>query len=522
MKSFNSKLFITLLLICTMIFSATQFCFAATADEEYESPDFHATWDIELTVTFNGRALEEGEEITVDENSRLVLTATSTNPENGVKNISYMWRGLSSAVLLENTTTTTIPIPSNIPETGVELGVAATAENDKGSWNKYFKVYGPKAEPDPGGHLIIPPWMILNENAEGLLVSLRNDSEQEKANKNFYKINEEVIYYVDYKNYGDDITEEVDLVLYLPLKFTVVDADGGTVDTTEGTITWTYPHGLKSGAEDTKVVKVKYTSLSKKSYNSEMIYPQAVIYNDGVAEDYSAVINCIYIDEDTELDVEHIPYMYGDLEAPTFRPDDDITRAEGSMVLLRIFNEDYLKVRNITTRYTDLDETYYVAQQAITKATELNVMSGYPNKKFRPNGSMTRAEFMRVIASYISETAKVKGLEIKDEKNSITVYRNPKGVNHWSNPYVTLLVRLNMTPVSEREMDLRVDDNILRCEVAQLCNYYLFRCPAKMTSRIEMQFIDVYRTHKLVADIVEATYDSHYFTVTDDGREIYK
>ena len=63
-------------------------------------------------------------------------------------------------------------------------------------------------------------------------------------------------------------------------------------------------------------------------------------------------------DYDVELDVEHEPYMYGDANADTFRPDYIITRAEGALVLARIFGLDYEKETTITTKYTDIKDFY--------------------------------------------------------------------------------------------------------------------------------------------------------------------
>ena len=76
-----------------------------------------------------------------------------------------------------------------------------------------------------------------------------------------------------------------------------------------------------------------------------------------------------------------------------------------------------------------------------------------------------------------------------------------------------------MTSVSASEKDLRLEKDITRAEVAQLCNFYLFRAPAKVNSNTKIDFTDVSRSHKLFADIIEATRDEHEFTVTEDGRE---
>jgi len=368
--------------------------------------------------------------------------------------------------------------------------------------------------------LIIEPWMREDSDAEGLIVSLRNDTEEDKANKNFYKLDEEIIYYVDYKNCGKDIENKVTLVLNIPLKFEVINSAAGLISQTEKTITWTFEEGLEKGASGTKVVVVKYTQLSKSSYTYEIVCPQANILKDSKRMDSSAVINYIYLNGSTEIQDEHDPYMFGDKEKPTFRPDSTITRAEGALVLTRIFGIK-ISSTNITTKYSDINQTYPEAQKAITAATDLGIINGYEDGTYRPNNKMTRAEFMKIIASYIDiagSKAGVKGLEVKEDAN-IKVYKNPYDKNHWAVDYITLLVRLNMTSVSENDKNLRLNDQITRAEVAQLVNYFSLRAPAKTTTATKTQFIDVSRTHPLYEDIVEATRDTHKYCITNDGKE---
>ena len=114
--------------------------------------------------------------------------------------------------------------------------------------------------------LIVEPWMKEDNSMKELAVSLRNDSDEyEKGNKNFYALNEEIVYYVDYKNGGDDITKAAKIVLELPLDFKVIDAFGGLVDAKEGTITWNFPEGIEEDYAGTKVVKVAYTGFDRSS-----------------------------------------------------------------------------------------------------------------------------------------------------------------------------------------------------------------------------------------------------------------
>ncbi len=439
------------------------------------------------------------------------ITVT-TNPENNFSKVEYNWDDGTFKTLPSDKI---IKVPSDFkPGTTHKLTIKGTLK-DGGTVTKIYYITIPK---DDEGDLDVDPWMKENEDAEGLIISLRNRSDTKKDNQNFYMLNEEVIYLVDYKNAGKDIDSEVKVELKLPLEFKIVDADGGSVDTSKKTITWTHSAGLKKEYANTKKVVVKYTALSKKSYSSEMIYPQATIYKAGKKQDISAVINCIYKDEDTEFEEVHKPYMFGDADKPTFRPDDGISRAEGALVLMRIFGVNYKNVTNITTKESDIEDTYMEARKAITKATELGVIEGYPNGTYKPNEKMTRAEFMNIIAKYVEKNAEVDGLEMKKE-NAVVLYKNPKSGTTWALPAVTLLARLNMTDVSSSNKDLRLEDDITRAEVAQLCNFYLFRAPAKITSKVSVEFSDVTRNHKLYGDIVEATREEHEYTVTEDGKE---
>ena len=88
---------------------------------------------------------------------------------------------------------------------------------------------------------------------------------------------------------------------------------------------------------------------------------------------------------------------------------------------------------------------------------------------------------------------------------------------HWAVPYVTLLARINMTPVSSTHKNLGLDEEITRAEVAQLVNFYLLRAPAEEG---KVQFTDVPRNHKLYADILEATMPAHTYTLTNEGTEV--
>ena len=78
-----------------------------------------------------------------------------------------------------------------------------------------------------------------------------------------------------------------------------------------------------------------------------------------------------------------------------------------------------------------------------------------------------------------------------------------------------------MTPLSDDEDEIELDEEITRAEVAQLVNFYLLRAPASVTSKTKSGFSDVSKKHDLFADIIEATREEHTYSIDEsDGTEV--
>ena len=495
-----------------------------------------------LTVSKDSKVLAKLSTTVVKAGDKIVVKAT---PANNVYYIQTRWSEDSS---FENTHASecTFTIPSSV-KAGKTYFLSVNALYNDGlcadgrdttntiTQKYYFVVEGTNHN---DRILDIEPWMEENDDISELSVSLRNDSEEEeKANKNIYELNEVVTYYIDYKNGGKDVDDEVKIVLNLPLDYKVVDLDGGKVNS-DDEIEWVFEDGLEEDESGTIVAKVKYTDLKRSKDDANTIYPSATIYKGSKVRDVSTVINMIVVENDEEIDVEHEPYMYGDADADTFRPDYMITRAEGALVLARIYGLDYTNIREseITTKYTDINETYLEAKQAITAASKAGLINGYLEDDgtytYRPNNMMTKAEFMKILACMIQEGAEdegIDGLEIKELDKLVKIYDDAKKYyivdgkrvyTHWAIEEITLLARLNMLPLTSDDPEFVLDEKITRAEVAQLINFYLLRAPAEVTSKTKTGFSDVSRKHELIGDIIEATRRTHTFEMTDDGTEI--
>lgn len=495
--------------------------------------------DKDLEVSYNNKVLSVNSTNIIEAGKTIYASA---KPANNVSKIYYKWE--TGTMQTVNGADAKISVPAGL-EAGktYKLLVNAIYTDDlyvdgrDGATTKseayYFTMPEDKVD-IKDRELDIEPWMEENDEIGELTVSLRNDSEvEEKANKNIYELNETVTYYIDYKNGGKDINGDVSIVLELPLDFEVISADGGEISDDE--IEWVFD-GMEEGEAGTIVVKVQYTDLKKSKDDANTIYPSASIAKGSKVKDVSTVVNMIITEYDEELDIDHEPYMFGDANADTFRPDYLITRAEGALVLARIFGLDYKNVKTITTKYPDINETYEEAQKAITAASEAGLINGYPEKDgtytYRPNEKMTKAEFMKILARMVQEFGNdkdIEGLQVKDLDKLIKNYDDAKRyyiaegkrVNmHWAIPEITLLARLNMLPLGENYDEFELDENITRAEVAQLINFYLLRAPADVTSKTKTGFSDVSRKHDLVGDIIEATRESHTFSITTDVTEV--
>ncbi len=492
----------------------------------FEIPETAA--EITVNVKINSKTAVAGRTYEVEGGEEVVVRATATGV--GVDYIKYKFG--SDDYEQEYDDSVSFDVPEKREGSTLKLYVEAVAKDGTTTGTKVYNLEFTGEEST--GELDIEPWMEENDELDELAINLRNDSlEDEKANKNIYALDETITYYIDYKNgTGKDIDSEVSIELELPLDFEIVDDDNGEVDEDDRILRWIFAEGLQEDEAGTLVVKVKYTDFSKSKYDSERVYPSAAIYRGSKERDRSTVINFIIEEYDMEIDELHEPYMYGDANGDTFRPDDTITRAEGALVLARIYGLNYENTR-ITDVFSDLDETYPEAQRAIIAATKAGLIGGYTDGTYRPNNVMTKAEFMKILACMVEEDAEAEdivGLEIKPIENNIKAYADStryyivdgeRVYTHWAIEEVTLLARLNMTPLSEDEEEIDLDEEITRAEVAQLVNFYLLRAPADVTSKTKSGFDDVSYRHDLFADIIEATREAHTFSMNEeDGTEV--
>ncbi len=82
----------------------------------------------------------------------------------------------------------------------------------------------------------------------------------------------------------------------------------------------------------------------------------------------------------------------------TFKPSGKITRAEMAALLVRAYQENQPEFK-AEVKFTDIKNIHW-ASEYIKTAAAIGIVKGYPDKTFRPNSNITRAEGLAMIARF--------------------------------------------------------------------------------------------------------------------------
>ena len=115
-------------------------------------------------------------------------------------------------------------------------------------------------------------------------------------------------------------------------------------------------------------------------------------------------------------EVKAISYIKGYPDG-TFKPQANVTRAEAAQMFATLLNGGADFGTSAATRFSDASDNWY--SKAINYVVAKGLISGYPDGTFKPNESITRAEFAQMISGYV-----------KTEKKSSSDFQDVK--DHWA------------------------------------------------------------------------------------------
>ncbi len=178
----------------------------------------------------------------------------------------------------------------------------------------------------------------------------------------------------------------------LPEGAEVIDADGAEVD--GRVLSWTVEN-VASRSDSTFEIKVKWPQLSEQeaSFDVEGVFTAETL-SDEAAESNSEVKVNVFSNRYDNL--QHTRYIFGYPDGQ-FKPLRSLTRAELAAIVARLTeNEQILTVLD----YTDVPETHWAANY-IKIVTKHGYFTGFSDGTFRPDQEITRAELASVMARFL-------------------------------------------------------------------------------------------------------------------------
>lgn len=144
----------------------------------------------------------------------------------------------------------------------------------------------------------------------------------------------------------------------------------------------------------------------------------------------------------------------------TFRPDGDITRAELVKIVNLVFN---FKEKQEETLLTDINSEDWFYDYVLI-AQNSGYIIGYPDNTFRPNNPITRQEFCKVLDAINNFVELPFGITIADE------------VSEWALPYVNKIVSNRIMPLDENNY-FRATEKATRAEVCDALAKFVIEEP---------------------------------------------
>ena len=193
-------------------------------------------------------------------------------------------------------------------------------------------------------------------------------------------------------------------------------------------------------------------------------------------------------------------------------PEGDITRAEVATIFFRMLTDD-ARDRNWsqTNDFTDVPETAWY-NNAVSTLANMGILSGDPDGSFRPDDSITRAEFTKIAVSFFEVTGDYVDGTYSDVP-----------ANAWYADFIDAAVDLGLIE-GYPDGTIRPQASITRAEACTIVNRTLGRVPDKdhllPTSEMRVWPDNSDTNVWYYAQIQEATNSHDYEWIGEEGDQI--
>lgn len=163
---------------------------------------------------------------------------------------------------------------------------------------------------------------------------------------------------------------------------------------------------------------------------------------------------------------DHVSYIVG-YQDGTVRPQSDITRAEVATIFFRMLTDDARSENwSQTNSYTDVASIDWY-NNAISTLSNMGIISGDPSGAFRPDDSITRAEFTKIAVGFFDKAGDYVDGTYDDVSSS-----------DWYADFIDAAVDLGLIE-GYPDGTIRPEATITRAEACTIVNRTLGRVPDK-------------------------------------------
>ncbi|MCI8942873.1 MAG: Cna B-type domain-containing protein [Oscillospiraceae bacterium] len=165
-------------------------------------------------------------------------------------------------------------------------------------------------------------------------------------------------------------------------------------------------------------------------------------------------------------DADHFAYVIGYEEDGTVRPLNNISRAEVATIFFRLMTEEFRQSNWSTVNsFIDVEEGDWY-NNAVSTCAKAGILTGYADGSFKPDASITRAEFAAVAARFLDDSY------VDDGKGDFS-----DTADHWAASYIRLAAKAGWINGSGNRFD--PEEYITRAQVMTIVNRMLDRTPDK-------------------------------------------
>lgn len=312
--------------------------------------------------------------------------------------------------------------------------------------------------------------------------------------------------YKHYEVYISEVEGNLSKVTYDTTKYILDFATGANSEVLPNSIhIWT-GEDIAEGEEGKEPTPVEGTTITFQNiYTYKRHHSSSDDGNGGGKKEEKPTVE---IKDDDALglnNTDHFAYIvgYGNGEV---RPQNSITRAEVASIFFRLLEDD-VRDANYTrqNKFTDVsNDAWYCS--AVSTLSAMGIISGYPDATFRPNASITRAEFAAIATRFDVNGDKTPASfnDIADHwaKDEIAVAAN----NGWVNGY--------------EDGSFRPQNKITRAETMSLVNRVLNRKPETAEDLLEnmAKWTDNADTNAWYYLAVQEATNSHYYEYKENSQ----